>query len=489
MNIDRRSLLAIAPALGATVATRAFPASGPTGEVSAAAIQRDFAIVAEAYDRLHPGLERYVGREKFKMVVAAEVARLTNGPCTVQDQFLSLALITAAVRCGHSYPNPVNQSKEVRSAVFNGRDRVPFAFRWIGGRMIVTRPLRDGVPVAPDTEVIAIDGTPCPLLLRRLLPLARADGGNDAKRVAVMEVDGGGRYNAFDVYRPLVSPARSDGRIRLTVGDGRTIDLPAMTDAERQASRVSAGENEGWTFALEDGVGVLTMPTWALYNSTWDWRGWLNAALDRMVTEKARGLVVDLRANEGGQDCGDALLARLVDRPLALPIAERRVRYRKIPEALRPVLDTWDRSFDDWGDAARPSPYPGYLQLVRNKDDLPGASIAPVGSRFAGTVAVLVGPTCSSATFQFAQVIKQSGLATLVGEPTGGNRRGINGGAFYFVRLPETGLEVDLPLIGFFTKEPQPDAGILPDVAVSQTAADIAAGLDPAMEKARQLLS
>ncbi len=484
MNIDRRSLLAIAPALLATPAFAAAPASDAVSRMRA-----DFDLLRLVYLELHPGLDRYLGRNRFTAMVTAETDRLATGPCAPRDMMLALGRITAAIRCGHSYPNPVNQAKSVRSALLDGRDRVPFAFRWISGRMIVTRPLRDGVPLAPGSEVTAIDGTPCPLLLRRLLQLARADGGNDAKRMAVMEIDGGGRYNAFDVYRPLVSPSRSDGRVRIRTADGRTIDLPAMTDAERQARNTSGDENEGWTFTLDDGVGVLTMPTWALYDSKWDWQSWLNAALDRMVTEKARGLIVDLRANEGGQDCGDALLARLVDRPLVLPIAERRVRYRKIPDALRPVLDTWDRSFNDWGDAARPSPHPGYFRLVRDKDDLPGASIAPVGSRFAGKVAVLIGPTCSSATFQFAQVIKQSAIATLVGEPTGGNRRGINGGAFYFVRLPETGLEVDLPLIGFFPQGRQPDAGVLPDVAISLTAADIAAGRDPAMEKARQLVS
>ena len=85
--------------------------------------------------------------------------------------------------------------------------------------------------------------------------------------------------------------------------------------------------------------------------------------------------------------------------------------------------------------------------------------------------------------------MKRSGLATLVGEPTGGNLRGINGGAFYFLRLPETGLEVDLPLIGFFPTLSQPDSGVVPDVAVRTSASDITVGRDSAMEKARQLVS
>lgn len=110
--------------------------------------------------------------------------------------------------------------------------------------------------------------------------------------------------------------------------------------------------------------------------------------------------------------------------------------------------------------------------------------IAPKGPRFIGRLAVLIGPQNSSATFAFAQAVRRERLGALVGEPTGGNRRGINGGCFYFFRLPETGLEADLPLIGTFPTTPQPDAGIVPDVTVAPTAAMIAAGRDRVMARA-----
>jgi hypothetical protein len=71
----------------------------------------------------------------------------------------------------------------------------------------------------------------------------------------------------------------------------------------------------------------------------------------------------------------------------------------------------------------------------------------------------------------------------LFGAPTGGNRRGINGGSFYFLRLPNSGLEVDLPLTGFFRTTPQPDAGLVPDINIALTADDIAVGRDPVLER------
>jgi len=97
---------------------------------------------------------------------------------------------------------------------------------------------------------------------------------------------------------------------------------------------------------------------------------------------------------------------------------------------------------------------------------------------------VLTDAQNSSATFQFAQRIQALGLGKLCGGATGGNQRGINGGAFFFLELPGSGLEADVPLIGRFPLTPKPDAGLTPDIAVEVTAQDIAAGRDRVMETA-----
>jgi hypothetical protein len=55
--------------------------------------------------------------------------------------------------------------------------------------------------------------------------------------------------------------------------------------------------------------------------------------------------------------------------------------------------------------------------------------------------------------------------------------------AFLFLRLPASGIEVDIPLIGYFPPTPQPDRGVLPDIMAAQTRADIAQGHDRAMAR------
>lgn len=227
-------------------------------------------------------------------------------------------------------------------------------------------------------------------------------------------------------------------------------------------------------------MGYLRMPNWALYNSKWNWRASLDETFATLVTRGATDLVIDLRGNEGGSDVGDVIVSHLIAAPVPRQAVHRLVRYRKVPDELAPYLDTWDPSFKDWGSAAIDSTDPFY-RLRRDADDDLGGVIMPALPRFTGRLWVLVGATNSSATFEFAQTVRQNRLGTLVGQPTGGNQRGINGGAFFFLRLPHSKIELDLPLIGQFPEGERPDAGLGPDIFVVPTVADIAQGRDAEM--------
>lgn len=475
--IDRRGFIRLGAA-AAFAGTPALLRAQPAG--------RDVEILAEAFRTMHPGLYRYASPRTVEARFAALGEAFAAAP-TLAGKYLALSRMLGSVRCGHTYANFYNQDDAVSAALFAGRNRLPFRFRWLGTRMIVTADT-EAIGLRPGTEIVAIDGRPAGTVLAALLPLARADGGNDAKRRSLLGVEGVDRLESFDIYYPLLFPMIA-ADYRLTVrplgGAARTLRAAPIDLARRRASMppvAARNADPGWTLDHSGAVTIITMNDWALYDSTWDWRGWIGAAFDELMRRGSRVLIVDLRANEGGLDCGDEILARLTDRPLALPAFERRTRFRTASAALRPYLDTWDRSFDRIG-AEAVDIGDGFFRLPGEEAEV----IPPQGPFFPGRLIVLTGPRNSSATFRFAQTVQLHRLGLLVGAATGGNRRGINGGAFYFLRLPESGLEADLPLIGYFPRAPQPDAGLEPDVAVEADARDLAAGRDPVLARALAL--
>ena len=481
--VDRRQLLT---GMGALLSGRVFAATAPASPLSVAAMRSDLLLLQRAYTVLHPGLYRYATPSAVDARFEAARAAIT-APLSLGDFYLTLARLTAGVRCGHSFANPANQRRSTREALFEGATRLPLEWLWLGDRMIVSAdPFATGI--VPGSEVLAIDGRPAGAVLAAMLPLTRADGHNDAKRRRLLSVQGEERYETFDLFYPRLFGDQARYRLTVAGPDGRrrTAEVAAVTLDQRRTRRAQDVPDGTpiWTIVRHGKASVLTMPDWALYDSKWDWQAWLHAAVDRLIADRVPGLVVDLRRNEGGQDCGDELIARLTDRPVAREAARRLVTFETLPADLRPYCDTWDRSFDRLGVGSTPREG-RFRELASEAAD---QTIGPRGPRYTGRIAVLIGPQNSSATFQFASAVQRLRLGTLVGEETGGNRRGINGGCFYFLRLPATGLEADLPLIGNFPLVPQRDAGLRPAIPVAASATAIAAARDMAMDRALALV-
>lgn len=462
--------------------------------ITAADLQADVELLQRAYGLLHPGLQRY----NTPVQMQAHFDRLRKSldhEQSLADAFVAFSRLTAAVQCGHTYPNFYNQPKAIQQALFEqGNARVPFQFRWLGGNMVVTRDLTaDGV-LPRGTVVQSLDGVPTGEVLSALMQVTRADGGNDDKRRSLLQIQGIDGYETFDLYLSLLFP-QIDGtqslRVRLPeAASDSDVVVAGLTHAQRTASRQQRADDEtaGWSLdTTSPGLAILRMPSWGLYDSTWDWKAFLQQSFAQMDQAGTQALVIDLRGNEGGLDVGEEILPHLIATEFSLPKSAKRVRYRSVPEDLLPVLDTWDPSFKDWGEAAKPFDE-RYYTLTRWEKDAPVTTLQPRTPRFNGRVFVLVGADNSSATFQFAQQMQQSGLGTLVGQPTGGNQRGINGGGFFFLRLPHSGIELDLPLIATFPPGDPPDAGLQPDVVVNPTVADITAGRDSEMQAVRALL-
>ena len=449
--------------------------------------------VVEAYETLHPGLYRYNSKEQmgthFQML--AEEFRQDR---TLVEAYLAISIFLAKIKCGHTYANFYNQDKSVVEALFKHPDRLPFYFRWLRKRMIITRSFAENPALTPGTEVLAVDDVPVADILDRLMTITRADGSNDAKRVSLLEVQGTDEWPTFDIFFSLFFPTKKATR-KLEIknaqsGTVSTLEVRALSPDERFAPLKAAREAEKgdgpvWSIDYVDKqYALLRMRTFALYKSKWDWKGYLDQTFADLEKRGVKNLILDIRGNEGGLDVGEVLAQKLGGPNVRRSAYQRLVRYRKTPSALDKYLDTWDPSFKDWGDDAVPFKE-GFFRL---KDEPREKSVAKRAA-FRGKTFVLIEATNSSAAFQFAQMVRENKLGRLVGSPTGGNQRGINGGAFFFLRLPHSKIEVDLPLIGRFLDHEVPDAGIEPDVVVEPNIADIMAGRDSELEAVKKEIS
>lgn len=467
------------------------PAQDSVSDTTSRGLLRDVDVLERTYQALHPGIYRYNSEAELDAAYA-ELRREFSRDRTMADAYLAISRFLAKIKCGHTYANFFNQPDVVTKSLFDQPNKVPFTFRWINKVMVVTRDVSLEKTFPRGTEILSINGVTTRSILSQLMRYARADGSNDAKRIADLEVLGGARYEAFDVFFPLVYPSTSpSSTFKIRKPNAKTVETVTATlvlSATRLASATEASDNgPAWSLSYpKSNVGLLTMPTWAMYNRKWDWKAFLRSAFDELRAKSVPNLVIDLRGNEGGDSVGDFILPQIITEKVISENYQRYTRYRTVPQVLRENLSTWDSSFYDWGKSAQPDPN-GFFKLTRF-DDLRGSVISPSKTPYQGKLFLLVGPENSSATFEFAYQVQRLKLGTLVGRPTGGNLRGINGGAFFFLTLPNSKIEVDVPLIAQFFPQKRPDRGVQPDVVVAPTLASVVEGRDIELAKVFDLI-
>lgn len=459
------------------------------GPLDPEALKSDVSILKDAFITLHPALYRYRSEDDISDAFD-DLEKAFSEEQNLRTAYLALSRFTAEIQCGHTYANFFNQSKEVRETLFEREDKLPFTFVFIRDRMIVTNSAV-GDQLKRGDEIVAINGAPVRDIQRALLEHTKGDGARSEARLYDLQVTGNGRYEAFDIYFPLLFPPVF-GRYDLTLANGRKLFVGAVTADRRQwrlrtvGVDVSDNPDDAWKLDIyDDKTAVLKAGSFVTWKMELDWQAFIKDGFRKIKAEGVQSLVLDLRGNSGGDpSVPAALLAEIATDGFEIPEQQEILQFQTVPDELRPHLSTWDQSYYDWTDKTTPL---GDGRFVLTQEGRTNTSIPANPDAYTGKVVMLVDRAASSATFTMAKILKESGRAILVGETTGGNQRGITGGAIFFLKLPGSGLEVDLPLIGYFPDGEQPDAGIEPDVLVTITKSDIRNGTDGMLEKALEV--
>jgi len=457
-------------------------------------LQADFAVLQKAYKTLHPGLYKYADPATIDRYFTECQASLSHDQ-TLPEAYLAIMKLTAQFKCGHSYPNFFNQPDEVKT-MFEQKTSLPFWFRLIDNRMLVTNSAV--ATMSTNTEVLSINGISVAKIIDTMLPLVRADGSNNGKRLNLLQVDGQQYFEYFDVLLPLVFPTSKPTFIlqtkNLTTNKTATVVVDAQVHSTRDKQireqyRVKKDTTAtfGW---LNANTAIMQINSLASWDNSFRFGKFYEAAVTEYNQKKGQNLIIDIRNCEGG-DLWNAkqLIRHLIMKPIVINEQQDCWAYISMDSTLNQYID------NQWAYQWRYRNDNDFVRLpsgqYRSKKDGKGQRLDPSDLHLTGRVFLLTSATNSSAAWQFASVMREHSLATLVGQETGGNRKGITAGSLFFMVLPNTKIEVDVPLIGMDYTEAakRVDMGIKPDVYVKPTMKAIVASIDQELAAVKNLLT
>ena len=477
---------AVCTSLSAQAQQPATAPSAATRQYTPAQLQHDLEVLQQAVRAGHLGARTYHSAAYLDSCAAAVQAQLTH-PLTEREFRALLRPYVAALGCGHT----VLQPSEAALAEAKGTNPfvLPLQLAPVAGRLIVVAApgLRPGL-LQPGDEVLTLNERPAEQVQQAMLRQVASDGHNRTHALhAVRRSTYLYHAHAFglpEAYTVQVRGAEGSTRtLRLTAADVDTAQANQHYRGLRQpvagALVRGGGGNSLRLLPQDSAVAVLDVNTFSGHQ-----KAFYKNAFQELRRRQVRALVLDLRDNGGGQAFGgNALLRYLLPGPFQF-VFETGPEQRRVRKQLE--MGFWERATPGLMSANPLQTWQrGRHQFIfrfRPRQRL----------RYGGPVYVLTnGGTFSMASYVAAYLKHRAG-ATVVGEETGGGEAGSNAMLSGRLRLPETRQRLYFPVyrvVHQVAAGPDTGRGVLPNVPVAYSAADLVQGHDRDLSTVLELIA
>lgn len=462
------------------------PRNDPTPMLAAPDARADLELLRAALETVHAGTYRYATRPELDAAFAGLDEQLTrDGGTTIGAFYRDVSLLCARLRCGHTRVETPASLEEYRNS---HPTHLPFAFRLLEGRMIVTAVDEVASELEVGAEVLALDDRSVADIVRSIAPAMILDGWTDAARPSRLDTPYEFQDSGLEHYLPLFEGFRDSFTLTVrshTGGAARRLRVPAVLPERSQALRPASASEFAHAVSLRElvpGTALLSIGTFVNYREPVDPEDIYGPIFHDLNERGIEHLVIDLRSCGGGSSDAAWGLARFIA-PAAFTPALRAPRVKNIRFGeLVPHLSTWVEGAFEMPEQSFRRSEDGWYEVLAEQP----RQIEPHPDRYTGRVTVLVGPLVASGTTMLLAVLREQASLQLVGEPTAGSAEGPTAGLLFFLKLPRSGIQVDLPVFAQRTSAMcfEPGMGVAPDLHINQSIADLLAGRDSALEAA-----
>ena len=457
----------------------------PRKTYPAEVLKEDLKILWNMLNEGHGGFDRYTPASVLKKSFDEAMNGLT-GPLTELDFYLRLLPLIAEVKDGHTR---AQVSSPAGSFLDDQPIVIPVGLRFLGGKAYVFRNLSEDRGIQEGAELLTINAMPVGEILSKLLPLIPNDAGIRTRKLRQLEYPATfGRLLALRFGRP------DSYRLRLRLYQNRDVQEITVPGIKgKDVVRIlyerypdAALRHPLYELSFRGTIAILAIRAFGddPEKGSLPYPEFLKHTFRTLEEKKTPNLIIDLRGNGGGRDeYGKLLFAHVMDRPFL---------YYKALETKKDHYDLFrftNESPKDVEDLAKQLKQNGrgWFDVLGH----PNCGLQqPQDPRFTGRVAILIDGLSFSATGETASLFHFYKKAVFFGEECGSGYYGNTSGFMVMATLPNTHIEIRIPLILYtMAVDGYPkNCGIVPDVPLTPTIADLLAGRDPVLERALQYL-
>jgi hypothetical protein len=453
-------------------------------------ISKDVALLQSLLYKYHPNIFAYAS----KQVLDSSFLSFKNNLQALNERQIRMGLrkITARIGCGHT--NIIPSQRYIHYYTKNDYSHLPIEVQLLNRKLFIINNLSEDSTLLLGSELLNVNGYNSQDLIQDIFDMEGSDALNLTFKESEVTLN-------FRYFCSLIL-GMNDSYFIETKDDKGAIKISQLF--EKQADSLESSKKnitiksknktkKAKEWAMQENhrrLKIDTLNKLAILrldefegNKYKKFYKKLFKSLDEQKTEN---LVIDLRDNGGGK-MFDActLLSYLIDKPFAYQFKRKnnKVTFRKYLTDAKLLIGVM----------------PCFFSLVANKTKQNDSTIFTVSYKpqkkhhFKGKIFVLSnGGTFSAATF-VTSYLKNLANATLIGQETGGSEVGTNAMLFAFIKLPETQINVRLPLYRINYMLPLIDKGsnrngVQANYKIDYTIRDILEKRDKEMEKIYEIL-
>ena len=461
----------------------------PNKKYSREELQQDYTLLRNILEKKHPSLYWYTPKDSMDYFFDEGYKAIADSMTELQFGWKILAPLTATIHCGHT---SFSMSKRWNKFIKDRRiPSFPLYMKIWNDTMVVTGNLnkKDSV-IKRGTIITSVNGIKSSDIISRMFDYMVEDG--YSSNVNYIRLSASFPYfhrNIFGLYKTYhVGYIDSNGIEKNTWLPYYTPPSDSMgkrkpNKPEFKEKKLTHREKlkEIRLLHIDSTFSLMTINSF----SKGHLKNFFKRSFRHLRKQKSKNLVIDIRANGGGDINNYVLLTKFL-RNTSFKVADTAFAISK---SFRPYTRHISSGFFN---------NIGLLFVTHKEKDgyyhfgfWERHTFTPKRSNhFNGNVYVLTNGLTFSASSLFCNAVKGQQNITLVGEETGGGWYGNSGIIIPDIILPNTKLRVRLPFFRIvqYHHIPEKGTGVMPDVYIGPVLKDAVNGIDTKMERVKKMI-
>ena len=371
-------------------------------------LRADLASIESALERTHPDVSHSVDPAVLARAIV-DVRSKLDRPMTADEAWKVMSGLNPVMADGHlTVLFPGGIAAEIQRYLKDGGRLFPYAVYVTDGAIFVRSHVDGSATPLAGKRIDTINGVPADDVVRKLL--AHMNGDTPVLRDEFLS----DRF-AFWYWKFF----GEQSSFKLRIGGIESV-VEASADTPRAYREKTF--DQLFRFKLLDGKAALLSIDEFYWRDKPKFYDFTRAAFEFMRDAGTRTLIIDIRANGGGDDdvWYEGIMPYIATKP-----------YRNGSTYLLKIIEGRAKEGQKVGDVVHGSQDTEYQPQLDN----------PL--RFKGKVYVLISPRTYSSAVLFSNAVQDNGFGTLVG--VGGGARSTQSGGIQFIKLPHTQMTAVVP--------------------------------------------